>query len=76
LDEPPDYANRRLQGFAEKHDIPFVSMLSPLQKYAISTGENLQHFKNLKEKSGHYNRDAHLVIGKTLGDAICQRLSG
>lgn len=76
LDEPPDYANRRLQGFAEKHDIPFVSILSPLQKYAITTGENLHFFKNRNEKSGHYNRDAHRVIGKTLGDAICERFSG
>lgn len=76
LDEPPDYANRRLQGFAEKHDIPFVSLLSPLQKYAISTGENLQQFKNRKQNNGHYNRAAHRVIGKTLGDAICERFSG
>ena len=65
------YPDERVRRFAERENIPFVSLVEPLADLAARDGVYLHGFPGAMGK-GHWNETGNRVAGETLALGICQ----
>ena len=68
------YPERRLEAFATREGIDFVSLAKPLAIYAEQQGILLHGFENAHMGQGHWNASAHEFAGHLTSERICAML--
>jgi lysophospholipase L1-like esterase len=71
-----EYADARLQAFAEQHDLAVVRAGPVLRERAEKTGAFMAGFPNTGPNDGHLNQEGHRVVAEELARAICRMTSG
>lgn len=69
--EKLDYPDRRLAAFAESADIPTITLLDPLQRYADANKAFLHGFENTRLGTGHWNETGHRLAGEIIAKTLC-----
>jgi vacuolar-type H+-ATPase subunit F/Vma7/lysophospholipase L1-like esterase len=70
------YPDRRLEGFAREHRIPFLMLVPHLRKWSEHEGRCVHGFANAAPCSGHWNEDGHRVAAEAVANWICTDVFG
>jgi hypothetical protein len=65
------YSEDRLKRLGERSGIRVLRLGRPLQEYADQHRVTLHGFPNLMLGDGHYNAEAHRIVGGLIADEIC-----
>lgn len=70
-DFDPAYPHKRLQAFAEREEIPFLSLLPGFKSYAVEHGLKEPYFSHTCD--GHWSQLGHEVETELIGNFLVER---
>lgn len=68
------YPDQRIRKFAINNNIPVITLVEKLRKYAVQNRIFLHGFENTQKGFGHWNKYGHLFAGKEISKQMCDAL--